>query len=157
MYTYGFDILLVTIVIPTSCNSRQRIMWLFALFCTCIPTLRGSFLILNKFSCGKWKSLLFIWLLKEHLQVFMLCAVFFYTTSRKDFHTWLELVWKNTPCLKTIFIKWLMNRHGICTLQHKNSLNIKEVMINFLTHSNWICVQNITWFPHCDNWWERKA
>ena len=38
----------------------------------------------------------------------------------------------------------LLKQQGICTLLHENSLSIKEIMINFLTRSIPIYVQNVT-------------
>ena len=46
-----------------------------------------------------WKTLN-LFAAMEQLSVFMLCTVFFYTSSCKGFHTLLELAWQNTPCLK---------------------------------------------------------
>ena len=40
----------------------------------------------------------------EHLSAFMLSPEFFYTSSSKDFHTLLKLVWKSTSCLKRTHI-----------------------------------------------------
>ena len=75
----------------------------------------------------------------------MLHAIIVYTSSSKDFHILLELVWKNTPCLKTTLENDLLQkRQGIYTLPHEKSLSSEEIMVNFLTCSVQINVQNVT-------------
>ena len=79
------------------------------LFCTCIRTERvrkcSSFSYFSmKFHAAKWKNLVFI--RSDGLSMFfMLHAVIFYTDSGKDFHTLLELLCNNTPCLNKTHIQ----------------------------------------------------
>ena len=54
-------------------------------------------LIFREFSYSKT---LYLFTAKEYLSVFMQPAVFFYTSSSKDFHTLLELVWKKYTMLE---------------------------------------------------------
>ena len=66
----------------------------------------------------------------------MVRAIFFWTTWSKDVHTLLEFVWKIQHARKWLLSNdLLLKQQGICTLLIENSLNSKEIMINFLTHS----------------------
>ena len=84
------------------------------LLCTCIRTerLRKLFiysLSLNKFSCCK---MLLPCLRKQqtNIEVFKLYTVVFYTTSRKEFLTLLEIVWKNTTSVQTTLRWWFATK-----------------------------------------------
>ena len=117
-------------------------MRLFADICTCIRTerLRKMFIIFQfstNFHMVKCKNFVFI------RRVLMLRAVFSYTSSSKEFRTLLELVWKKNDS----YIMTFCRNDKVSALPHENPCSIKEIMINFLTYSVRIYVQNVTRFP----------
>ena len=113
------------------------------LFCTCIRTERVRnmsifFHFSTNFHAVKCKSLIFI------RSVFMLRAVFSYSSSSKEFHTLLQLVWKKYTVLENDFyIITCCRNYKVSCLPHEKPLSIKEIMINFLTYSARIHVQTV--------------
>ena len=80
-------------------------------------------------------SCLFMQLLKN--LVFVEFPRFLSLASSKGFHSLLEVVWKNTACMKTPLILWLTAKatRYLLFAQQKNALSSKETVINFLTRS----------------------
>ena len=80
----------------------------------------------------------------------MLRAVFSYSSSSKEFHTLLQLVWKKYTVLENDFyIMTCCRNYKVSSLPHEKPLSIKEIMINFLTYSARIHVQLYRDSPPC--------
>ena len=99
-----------TCVSSTICSDKQGgesrgFLQLFFAWTERVRKMFIIFVILNEVSCGKMEKKTYLIRSDGISKFFMLCAVFFYTSSNKVFHTLLELVWTKTPCLITTLIQ----------------------------------------------------